>query len=136
MLTKTITYTDYNGVKRTEKFNFNLNKAELMEMQMGTTGGYTAMIEKIIETQDLPALINIFKELVLKSYGVKSDDGKRFIKKDELTEAFQQTEAYVELYMELATDAEKAAEFANGIIPQDLAEQVEAQQKANLTVVE
>lgn len=135
MLTKTITYTDYNGVQRKETFNFNLNKAELMEMQMGTTGGYTAMIEKIIETQDLPALINIFKDLVLKSYGVKSDDGKRFIKSAELSEAFSQTEAYVELYMELATNAEKAAEFANGIIPQDLAEQAEAQ-KAALTAVD
>lgn len=135
MLTKTITYTDYNGVQRKETFNFNLNKAELMEMQMGTTGGYTAMIEKIIETQDLPALINIFKDLVLKSYGVKSDDGKRFIKSKELSEAFSQTEAYVELYMELASNAEKAAEFANGIIPQELVEQAEAQ-KAALTAVD
>lgn len=135
MLTKTITYTDYNGVQRKETFNFNLNKAELMEMQMGTTGGYTAMIEKIIETQDLPALINIFKDLVLKSYGVKSDDGKRFIKSAKLSEEFSQTEAYVELYMELATNAEKAAEFANGIIPQELVEQAEAQ-KAALTAVD
>lgn len=135
MLTKTITYTDYNGVQRKETFNFNLNKAELMEMQMGTTGGYTAMIEKIIETQDLPALINIFKDLVLKSYGVKSDDGKRFIKSAKLSEEFSQTEAYVELYMELATNAEKAAEFANGIIPQELVEQAEAQ-KAVLTAVD
>lgn len=117
MIKKTITYTDYNGVERKEDFYFNLNKAELMEMEMSTNGGMDAMINKIIVTQDTPSLIKIFKELILKAYGEKSLDGKRFIKSEELSEAFAQTEAYAELFMELATDADAASKFVNGIMP-------------------
>lgn len=124
MITKTIKYTDYNGVEREEKFLFNLSKAELMEMEMGTTGGLTEMIQKIIETQDAPSIIKIFKELILKAYGEKSADGKRFIKVNDqgvpLSVAFSQTEAYSQLFMELATDSKKAAEFVKGIIPADI----------------
>lgn len=125
MITKTVKYTDYNGVEREEKFLFNLSKAELMEMEMGTKGGLTEMIQKIIETQDQPSIIKIFKELVLKAYGEKSADGKRFVKTDEngrpLSIAFSETEAYSNIFMELATDADAAAKFVNGIIPADLA---------------
>ena len=124
MITKTIKYTDYNGVEREEKFLFNLTKAELMEMEMGTTGGLAEMIQKIIETQDAPSIIKIFKDLVLKAYGEKSADGKRFIKINDagvpLSIGFSQTEAYSQLFMELAMDAEKAAEFVKGIIPGDI----------------
>lgn len=124
MLKKTITYTDYNGSDRTEDFYFNLTKAEVMEMEMGTTGGLTEMINRIVAAQDAPAIINVFKKLVLKAYGEKSPDGKRFIKSDELSTAFSQTEAYSQLFMELATDADKASEFVNGIIPQDKKKEV------------
>lgn len=117
MLKKTITYTDYNGVERTEDFYFNLTKAELMEMEMSKAGGLSEMIQKIVDTRDVPAIVSIFKDLVLKAYGEKSPDGKRFIKNDELREAFAQTEAYSELFMELATDADAASAFMNGIIP-------------------
>lgn len=117
MLKETITYTDYNDVERKEDFYFNLTKAELMEMEIGTTGGYAKMLQKIIDAKDTASLIKIFKELVLKSYGQKSDDGKRFIKTDELSEEFKQTEAYSELFMKLATDADAAIKFVNGIIP-------------------
>lgn len=117
MLTKTITYTDYNGLDRTEKFYFNLTEAEVAEMELTTEGGLSGMIEKIIEAKDLPTLIKIFKELILKSYGEKSADGRRLIKNDEVREAFSQTEAYSKLFMELAFDADKAAEFVNGITP-------------------
>ena len=124
MITKTIKYTDYNGVEREEKFLFNLSKAELMEMEMSTTGGLAEMISKIVEAQDAPAIIKIFKELVLKAYGEKSADGKRFIKVNEagvpLSIGFSQTEAYSQLFMELATDAEAAANFVKGIIPNDI----------------
>ena len=106
MLKKTMTYTDYNGVQRTEDFYFNLTKAEIMEMEMSTVGGLAGMIEKIIATQDAPSIIKIFKELVLKAYGEKSPDGKRFIKNEELSTAFSQTEAY--------------SKFFNGIIPADI----------------
>ena len=124
MLKKTIKYTDYNGVERTEDFYFNLNKAEIMEMQLTTVGGLDAYLKKIISAQDMPTLMRIFKDLVLKSYGVKSDDGRRFIKNDKLREEFEQTEAYSILYMELSTDAESAAAFVNGIIPADVAKQL------------
>ena len=117
MLKKTITYNDYNEVTHTETYFFNLSKAECMEMEMSTSGGLTEMINKIIETQDVPAIIKIFKDLILKSYGVKSPDGKRFIKSEELSTAFAQTEAYSVLFMELATNAEEAAAFVNGIMP-------------------
>lgn len=117
MLKKTITYTDYNEITHTETYYFNLSKAECMEMEMSTSGGLTEMINKIIETRDVPAIIKIFKDLILKAYGVKSPDGKRFIKSEELSTAFAQTEAYSVLFMELATNAEEAAAFVNGIMP-------------------
>lgn len=120
MLKKTITYKDYNGNERTEDFYFNLNKAELMEMEMSTAGGLAETVDRIIKAQDAPTIIKIFKKLLLDSYGERSLDGKRFIKNDELKEAFSQTEAYSELFMELSTNAEAASEFVNGIIPSDL----------------
>lgn len=119
MLKKSITYYDYNGVERTEDFRFNLSKAELMEMEMSTNGGLTEMINKIVAAQDIPAIIKVFKDLILKAYGEKSPDGKRFIKSKELSTAFAQTEAYSQLFMELATNPEEAAKFINGIIPTD-----------------
>ena len=117
MLKKTITYTDYNGVERTEDFYFNLTKTELMDMEMGIEGGMVELINKIVAAKDNPTIMSIFKKLVLQAYGEKSADGKRFIKSEELSTAFSQTEAYADLYFELATNAEKAAEFVNGIIP-------------------
>lgn len=127
MLKKTITYTDYNQVERTEDYYFNLTKAEVMEMEMSTSGGMAEMIQRIIAAQDSPAIIKIFKELILKAYGQKSPDGKRFIKSDEVSTAFAQTEAYSNLFMELATDADAAAKFVNGIIPADVAQQAASQ---------
>ena len=121
MLKKRIKYTDYNGVEREEDFYFNLSKAELIEMDLSTEGGLQQTIEKITDTQDMPKLIELFKRLILKSYGEKSDNGKRFIKSEQLSEEFAQTEAYSELFMELATDEKAAADFVNGIIPEGLA---------------
>ena len=117
MLKKTITYTDYNGVERKEDFYFNLTKAEIMEMEMSISGGLTEMINRIVAAQDAPAIVKIFKELVLKAYGIKSPDGKRFIKSDEISTEFSQTEAYSQLFMKLATDADAASRFVNGIVP-------------------
>lgn len=124
MLKKTITYTDYNGVERKEDFYFNLSKAEVMEMELSTTGGLAEMIKRIVAAQDQPAIIKVFKDLILKAYGEKSPDGKRFIKSPELSDAFAQTEAYSILFMELATNDEAAAKFINGIVPADMAQQI------------
>ncbi len=120
MLKKTITYTDYNGNERTEDFYFNLNKAEIAEMQMSTVGGLGDMIREIISTQNVPEIIKLFKKLILLSYGKKSPDGRRFIKNDELREDFEQTEAFSQLFMELANNDKSASDFVNGIIPSDM----------------
>ena len=131
MLKKIITYTDYNGVERTEPFYFNLSKAELMEMELGVTGGMTEMLDKIIAAKDAPSLMKTFKEMIMKAYGIKSDDGKRLIKSEELSIAFTQTEAYSVLFMELITDDKAAADFVNGIIPNEIKDKVAAQTAQN-----
>lgn len=124
MLKKTIKYTDYNGVDREEDFYFNLSKAEIMEMEIGTTGGYVEMLQRIVQTQDGPSLMKIFKELIMKAYGRKSADGKRFEKSKELSEEFVQTEAYSNLFMELITGgADAVSQFVIGIMPGELQEQ-------------
>lgn len=117
MLKKTITYTDYNGNERTETFYFNLTQAEVVEMEMSTNGGMAEMVQRVVDAKDMPSLIKIFKDLVLKAYGEKSLDGKRFVKSEEISTAFSQTEAYSQIFMELATDDKAAADFVNGIIP-------------------
>lgn len=117
MLKKTMTYVDYDGNERTEDFYFNLTKAEVTEMEMSQKGGLVNTIQKIVAEQNSQRIIEIFKDLILKSYGEKSLDGKRFIKNKELRDEFEQTEAYSDLFMELAQNAESAAAFVNGIIP-------------------
>lgn len=129
MLKKTMTYTDYDGVERTEDFYFNLSKSELMEMQLTTDGGYDQMIERIVNAKDLPALAAVFKDLLLKAYGEKSSDGKRFVKSREISEAFSQTPAYDSLYMQLVTDDNVASEFVKGLFPKDLVAEVNKLEK-------
>lgn len=134
MLKKTITYTDYDGLERTEEFRFNLTKAELMDMELTTVGTFSKLMQKIIDEKDMVRLAKYFKELILKSYGVKSDDGKRFIKSPELSEAFSQTEAYSELYMELLSNSEYAVKFIQQVMPKDL-DQSEVVLAGNVTVL-
>lgn len=117
MLKKTITYNDFNGVERTEDFYFNLTKAELMEMQLETDGGLDVKIKKIVDSKDAHEIVKFFKKIVLQAYGVKSDDGKRFVKSDKLREEFEQSAAYSDLFMLLATNADEASAFVNGILP-------------------
>lgn len=117
MLKKTITYTDYDDNQRTEDFYFNLSKAEIVEMEMSENGGLEKLLTKMIAEQDSKRLTEMFKEIILKSYGEKSLDGKRFIKSPELREAFVQTEAYSELFIALTSDTKAMEDFVNGIIP-------------------
>lgn len=124
MYTIPIKYTDYNGNERSENFTFNLSKAEIVEMELSTQGGFAERIQRIIDAQDTPTLVKLFKDLILKSYGIKSADGRRFEKSEELSTEFSQTEAYSELYMKLATDAEAATAFVNNIVPRDISEQI------------
>lgn len=129
MLKKLIKYTDYDGRERAENFYFYLSKAELMEMELGVDGGMQQMIQLIIDKQDIPKIMAAFKRIILKAYGEKSPDGRRFIKSDALSEAFSQTEAYSNLYIELVTNAEAAAAFINGIVPVEVAQAVMANKK-------
>lgn len=118
MLKETMTYTDFNGIERTEDFYFNLTKTELTKMELTTAGGLAERIQKIVAAQDAPAIMEVFEDLILKAYGVKSPDGKRFEKSKELSAQFAQTAAYDQLFMKLATDADAAAKFVNGIVPE------------------
>lgn len=133
MLKKTITYTDYDGLERTEEFRFNLTKAELVDMELTTAGTFSETMKRIIAEKDIIRIAKLFKELLLKSYGVKSDDGKRFIKSQELSEAFSQTEAYSDLYIELLSNPEEAAKFFAEVAPK--MEEVSAVPAGNVTVL-
>ena len=117
MLKKTITYTDYDGNERTEDFYFNISKAELTELQYSVKGGLKNILEKAVQEKDGPTIMQLSKEVVLKAYGVKSNDGRRFMKSEEITKEFAETEAYVNLFMELATDEKAAIAFAEGVMP-------------------
>lgn len=134
MLKKTITYTDYNDVERTEDFYFNLSKAEIAEMELSTEGGFAEMIQRIVNAKDAAAIVDIFKKMILKAYGIKSDDGKRFMKSKEISEAFSQTEAYSQLFIELSTNADAGAAFVKGIMPADMVAAAEPNRQ-NLSLV-
>lgn len=117
MIKKSITYTDFNGEEKTEELLFNLTKLELTNMELAYEGGFSAMIQKIVDEKDVKGIVSVIQDLILTSYGEKSPDGKRFIKNDVLRNEFAQTEAYSELFMQLATDPDAATAFINGIIP-------------------
>lgn len=117
MFKKTVTYVDYDGVERTEDFFFHLTQAEALKLNFSEQGGLQKTIEKIIAENDQKRIIEIMEKLVLEAYGEKSPDGRRFMKTPEIKAAFAQTEAFSDIFMELATDAEAAAEFVNGITP-------------------
>ena len=111
------TYTDFNGVERTEKFMFHFNEVELMEMEASEAGGLDATINRIVEAQDNKEIIRLMKDVLLKAYGRKSDDGRGFIKNQKIRDEFEASPVFPELFMELSTDADKAAKFFEGILP-------------------
>ena len=131
MVVKKIKYADFNGVEREEEFMFNLTEAEITEMELTTDGGLTDSIKKIVSAQNTPEIIKTFKMLLLKSYGEKSADGRRFIKSDELSKEFTQTNAYSQLFMELAYDDNAAIAFINGIIPESMRDRVDENNSDN-----
>lgn len=123
MIKKTIHYTDYDGTERTEDFYFNLSMAELMQMQMSVEGGMRGYIQRIMAANDQTALMKLFKDVLLTTYGKKSDDGRQFIKNDTIRAEFEASPAFSEIYMELMSDAQKAADFINGLMPANLRDQ-------------
>jgi hypothetical protein len=134
MLKKRIAYVDYNGASREEDFYFNLTKAELMELELG--GGLSENLKRIVESEDMEAIVRNFKEVILSAYGQKSEDGKRFMKSDALREAFYENPAYSELFIELASNPDSAVEFIKGILPSDLANEVNIIEKQSVETVE
>jgi len=127
MLKKTITYTDFNGVERTEDFYFHITEAELADMEIDSEGGLEVKLQKIIDSKDIKKIKKYFQDIVFKAYGEKSEDGKRFIKNEELSKNFSYTQAYSDLWMELLTDEGAAAEFITGIMPRSIAEKAKTQ---------
>lgn len=135
MLKKTITYIDYNGTTRKEDFYFNLTQAEVTELEVSVEGGLVEQINRIVAAQNGKVIIETFKDIILRAYGEKSPDGRRFIKNQEVRDAFAQTEAYSNLFMELATDAKAASEFVNGIVPPKAEKAAPADQSAEAPAV-
>lgn len=124
MLKKSITFKDLDGNTLTEDFYFNLNKAEIAEMELSQQGGLSEYLKKITAENDGAKLVAMFKELIQKSVGKRSEDGRRFIKDQDVVNDFMQTDAYSELFVELATKADAAAEFIKGIVPADMEAQI------------
>jgi len=129
MLKQDITYENFDGEQTTDTFYFNLTKTEIIELEVGYEGGLEAAIKRIIQTNDHKQLIAEFKKIVLLAYGQKSEDGKRFIKSDQLREEFSQTAAYDELFIKLSTDADFAAAFIKGIVPKGIVAEIEKAEK-------
>ena len=123
----TATYTDYDGVERTEDFLFNLSEAEIVEMEYGVTGGMQRMLEQIVAAKDTKRIMDVFKDLIKRAYGVKSPDGRRFEKDEKLSKEFTETPVYSDMFMKFAREADAAAEFVNKIIPQSVAAEVAKQ---------
>ncbi len=131
MTSKTVTYKDWNGMDRTETFYFHFSQAELMEMEISQEGGFSERVKKIAAANNLPDMLKIWKNFVLDAHGVKSDDGRRFMKNDDIRRAFVECPAYSIIFMELATNTEAASNFINTVVPVDMAAQVAALQAKN-----
>lgn len=134
MLKESITYVDFNGLERTEEFRFNLTKTELTRMETGKSGSLSALLTKIVNAKDIPDILEAIEMLILKSYGEVSVDGKRFDKSEKISEDFSHTAAYDVLYEKMITDDEYAYKFLLGILPTEIAKQVE-QQKGDFTTL-
>ena len=132
MIKKTVTYTDFDGNERTEDFYFHLTEQELSEWELSVDGGLSGVLTRIINSKDDKKLIEIFKELLIKSYGVKTPDGRSFIKNKESLDSFIYTQAFSDIYMELATDDKAASEFVNGVIPAHLVDEATKEMKGTV----
>jgi len=129
MLKKTITYTDYNGEERTEDFYFNLTQSEMVEMELTKEGGLVNNLQKIVNAKEYTKAAKIFKDIILKSYGEKSDDGKRFRKSEDISKAFSETEAYNKLFMELVQSDDAMAKFITQLFPADIQSKLDEEMK-------
>jgi len=130
MITKTITFEDFNGKTLTEEFCFHLSEDKVIEMELSKKGGLTEYIKRIVAEEDGEKLVAIFKDLLTKTVGKKSPDGRKFIQNQEITDDFVQTPAYSKLFVELSTDAGQAAAFINGVVPASMQAEIKKKQQA------
>ena len=126
MLKKTVTYKDYNDVERTESYYFHFNEAEILDMEMSVEAGFAERVQRIVDAKDQTSLLKVIKKFVLDAYGVKSEDGKRFIKNDQVRDEFVQCPAYSMIFMELVTNDVMAAEFVNNVVPDSMKDRLKA----------
>ena len=122
MLKKTFQYTDFNGNEQEETFYFNLSKSEVIEYELQERAGMSTTLQRIVEERDNQKILAHFKDLVMKSVGRKSDDGRRFVKNDEIREDFLASPAYDEMFIWLMSEPGAGAEFVNNVLPQDVDE--------------
>lgn len=123
MLKKTITFENLDGEQVTKDFYFNLNKAELLTLQLSEKGGLEKKLQKIQSEENYFGLLDLIKDLVLRSYGEKDDDGIKFVKARNgirLATEFEQSEAFSELIIELTSSSDALQSFINGIVPKDV----------------
>ena len=131
MIKKAIEYTDFDGNVRKEDFYFNLSKDELIQLGVKYPGGLEKKLNRLVESNDIQEIYDIFRTVILESYGEKSEDGRRFVKSEEMTTAFSQTNAFSELIMGLINDSEHGAKFIEGLLPKDLLEMVKMEERLN-----
>ena len=122
MLKKTFQYADFNGNEQEETFYFNLSKSEVIEYELQERAGMSTTLQRIVEERDNQKILAHFKDLVMKSVGRKSDDGRRFVKNDEIREDFLASPAYDEMFIWLMSEPGAGAEFVNNVLPQDVDE--------------
>ena len=126
MIKKTLTYVDFNGQERTETFHFHFSETELLDMETSVDGGFSERVQRIVDAKDQGELLKILQKFVKDAYGVKSDDGRRFVKNEDVLAAFVESPAYPKIFMELLGDDKAAAEFVNGVVPADFKDRLEA----------
>lgn len=126
MIKKTVTYVDYNGIERTESYYFHYTEAEILDMEMSTEGGFAERIQRIIDAKDQTALMKEIKKFVLDAFGVKSEDGRRFMKSQDIKQAFVESPAYSEIWLELLSDDKMASDFVNGVVPENMNDRLAA----------
>lgn len=120
MLKRAVNYTDYDGNPATLVCYFHLNKFEWLELETYTRGGLIENLENALETNNAKKTIDLLKKIILRAYGEKNPETGVFEKDDDRAVRFSKTEAFSELFYDLAYDEEKSKEFFLGLIPPEV----------------
>lgn len=131
MITREVTYTDYNGDEQTEKYYFDLTVPEMLELSFSSAGDIQSTLERLSNSRKVGEIFNIIQTLIFKSVGVKSDDGKRFVKNEEVLNDFKQSRGYESFLMKMMQDTDYASKFIEQLIPQDRIQQIAGVEKVD-----